>query len=533
MPLIPDSPTALSYGAPLVDFGVLGDLGKTYHEGNQMARTRALQGAFSGGLPKLPDGSLDIKSMTDTLARLGGADAAMPLLNLEMQQQIGQGNYGAVQGADAAVSGGAASPQQPAPVVPRPVAVPPSGIPKGPPVGTTGAATAPAPQGDNGANTLMAVLAENGVPEDKAGFVAGSIAKRLNIDPNAPITDPGMKAKVGRLLMAQGAGVPTVAENGGQTVSPQVPAPDKPAAPQKGMDEATARNYEKAANALRARAAGVAKIDPQGSAALEKQASTYDATAKSIRDFILKDAERTQEQKNYESDMLPGERMAAYQARVAGGKKLSEDDANSYQKKYDGIQKLGAESTVGLHKANLAKSLLNDSGFYSGPLEPTNRLFKQFAATVGADPNKAMPQEALNKVINDMLTEQIRALGGSGVGQVRVAEVNIMKQAIASLGLTPATNRLLVEIVSRNYKDNQELAKIARDYKGAPGRMNPGLDTAINKHLESHPLFTKDELSDPRLIAPPEFKTPEAVMKAQLPKGSPFKDANGKIRYIP
>jgi hypothetical protein len=110
-------------------------------------------------------------------------------------------------------------------------------------------------------------------------------------------------------------------------------------------------------------------------------------------------------------------------------------------------------------------------------LEPTNKIYKQFQSIFGANPNSAVPQEAMGKVINDMLGEQIRALGGSGVGQVRVAEVKIMEKAIANLGITPATNRMLMEIVSRTYRDNIEIAKMSRQYKN--GRLDAGFDQKV------------------------------------------------------
>ena len=80
---------------------------------------------------------------------------------------------------------------------------------------------------------------------------------------------------------------------------------------------------------------------------------------------------------------------------------------------------------------------------------------------MGGDPNKAMPQEAFSKIVNDLLQEQVKAMGQSGVGRVLQSEVNIMRQAIASLGITPASNQLLLELTKRTYQKNMEIAQIA------------------------------------------------------------------------
>ena len=92
---------------------------------------------------------------------------------------------------------------------------------------------------------------------------------------------------------------------------------------------------------------------------------------------------------------------------------------------------------------------------------------------------------------------------------MRVAEVKIIQNGTASLGVTPATNRLILEEADRIQKDNQAVAKMARDYRAAHGTLDPGVDTQVAQYYAANPLFTKEEIADPRLIAPPSFKTPQ------------------------
>ena len=53
-----------------------------------------------------------------------------------------------------------------------------------------------------------------------------------------------------------------------------------------------------------------------------------------------------------------------------------------------------------------------------------------------------------------MLTDDIKAMGASGAGPVRVAEVQAMQRGIASLKQSPATVRYLLEELYRTHNDN-------------------------------------------------------------------------------
>jgi predicted TIM-barrel fold metal-dependent hydrolase len=115
-----------------------------------------------------------------------------------------------------------------------------------------------------------------------------------------------------------------------------------------------------------------------------------------------------------------------------------------------------------------------------------------------------LPQEAFNKVTADMLTEQIKAMGNSGVGRVLMAEVNNMKKSLAGLGITATTNRALAEIVSRNYDKMQKIAEIANGVPQVPGQMNRELDKRVQAYLAKNPLFTPQELAHPALLGAPD-----------------------------
>ena len=132
------------------------------------------------------------------------------------------------------------------------------------------------------------------------------------------------------------------------------------------------------------------------------------------------------------------------------------------------------------------------------------QTYQQFKSVFGSNPSTALPAEAFNKVVNDMLIEQVKALGQSGVGRVLMTEVNAMRQGIASMGITGASNRALAEIVSRVYQQSGAIADIQRGIKAPPGQRNVAFDNAVTEYLKSHPLFSPEELQHPQLLGAPD-----------------------------
>jgi hypothetical protein len=183
---------------------------------------------------------------------------------------------------------------------------------------------------------------------------------------------------------------------------------------------------------------------------------------------------------------------------------LGKQDIDTFQKRNIPIQAAAQMSYDGQDKAKLMKQLTLDPNFYSGPLSENVQTYNQFKSVFGQNPSAALPQEAFNKVTADMLTEQIKAMGNSGVGRVLMAEVNNMKKSLAGLGITATTNRALAEIVSRNYDKMQKIAEIANGVPQVPGQMNRELDKRVQAYLAKNPLFTPQELAHPALLGAPD-----------------------------
>lgn len=299
------------------------------------------------------------------------------------------------------------------------------------------------------------------------------------------------------------------------------------------MTEATAARYEQAANAAYQKAQAASLVDPSMSAAFKAQGDAYMNQASIIRKTIGKNSEQTPEQKNSADPNAPN-----YASTVETNKQ----DTDTFQKRYTGLQAAGEQSYNGQQKVQLMKQLTMQPAFYSGPLHEGVQTFNQFKSIFGSNPSSALPQEAFNKVANDLLQEQVKAMGQSGVGRVLQSEVNIMKQSIASLGITPQSNRALAEILNRVYQQNQDIAGIARNVNAPPGQKNRALDAAVSDYLKQHPLFTQQEIQHPETLgapdAPPQSAQWSPQQKRQWAQGVGLKPGdpirfNGQVVSVP
>jgi hypothetical protein len=498
-----------------------------YMQGREMARTREMQDAFKDGIPLNSDRSPNVNAIITKGAQIGGLPFVQQMLPFLQQVALGDQAAGDLAGA----GGGGSAPARPN----SPNAAGPSNI--------TAPATRTSSNGSDvgdgpGSATLRSMATEfAGGDRDATGLISGA-ARSLRINPDAPlssdqaaqvktflsqspkpfatsadITPPSGSASAAERASNGPDDAGGTAQNGpggraaapfaasGASGAPGPQAESTGAAPStsglpQGYDEATAGRLEQAAQNLRAKAARYAALkNPELSQSFEKQAEAYDARAKGIREALAKNAEFTPEQKNARDKSVEG-----FQTR----KEVVAGDIKTSEKLYQGLQTLGQVGQVGNQKLDRIRSIMSDPNFMSGAGNQIALAWKQWNATLGGDPKAAAPMEEFNKTAQQLLTDDIKAMGQSGAGPVRVAEVQIMKQATANLGISPATNRYLVEEAYRVHNDNIAVARLAQQYKQQQhGYLDAGWDAIRDKYYQEHPLFTKEELADPRLVAPP------------------------------
>lgn len=572
----------IAAGPPKLDFSFISNALQNYDKGVQTKQDIGLRNMFQNGVP-MNNGIPDYGAISKQLLQIGGASqipTAINLGNAQIGRQVLQGT--------GLLPGGAASPPSSSTAIPStgfgPQIASASGkysLPNGFLTNQLSAESgmnpnAVSPKGATGiAQFMPGTAAQYGVnPNDPNSSIEGAAhydsdllrkynnnqglaAAAYNWGPAnvdnwmANGANPAQMPRETQAYIAKVTGKPIQGwiGNGASSYQPQQVAQAAPnamgAAPQSGsagaptsteQQTALAARYQQVANALYQRAAGLAFINPTASGAMKSQADAYMQQALAINRDLARNAQLTPEQKN--ANASGAKTPLDYQASVESNKQ----DIDTFQKRYTGIEQLGQASYNGIQKAKLMKQLTLDPNFYSGPLNETVQTYKQFKAIFGSDPTSALPQEAFNKVANDMLTQQVKAMGGSGVGRVLQSEVNMMKQAIATLGITPAANRALATIIGRVYQQEQDIAGIARSLPQKPGQMNWSLDTAVQSYLQKNPLFTEQEIQDPRTLAAPDVPPQSAhwnvaqkrawAARLGLKPGDPIR-VNGQLGAVP
>lgn len=530
-----NGPTTANYAAPLVDFSKIDNLQKRYYEGAEMQRQQDKANVFRNGIPKVggstdPNAPIDIGAVTDRLARIN-PDYAMPLINLQMQGQMGQQAAGAITGPQGAPAQPGASPAATPPVAasqpaPRQASPQPTG----------------APQGDQ-PGSIMSMIPD-GVSADDTGRIASAVANTFKLDPNAaPPAEmlPRIRAKIASLTGQPVGGAPqaasaapapqTVAQAQPLQANPQVPAPND------------AQRLDAEATYIRARAAAMAAVNPKAAEVLNKEADARADKAKQLREQSA-DAPDIKTWRQSGSK-LPYDEWAA---QAEGSKETAKEDAKANSKKYEQFVENGVKAQQEIPQLELLQEQMNDPNFFSGAGEKYNLLYKRLKSAVGIDPDASVPQELLRKVTASNVLGSLGAL--KGLGPIRVAEMNMAREAAAAPDNSIPANKMLVEISKRTHQRNAEIADLAQRYKDDNGQLDAGFDKKVSQFYKERPLFSDAEIKDWHSIIGQQAKTapgqkptqpaklqtfasPSAVAAAGLKKGDHFLDGNGVERMVP
>jgi hypothetical protein len=539
------------------DFSTFGDPVKTYFDANKQRAEKDLRESFKGGVPLGPDGQPDFGAMARTLYQHGGLEQGNAAANLDLQRQslrLGQDASAAMGRAE----GGGAAPQPTVgPSTSRNSVSPDPGK-------RMDASTAPAPSQPRSQATVMTVLDAQGIPNDQLGAASASISRQLGINPTDPIdiNDPKVRnVLVPAVQQLKRMGVGNVVPEGQPGPAPQV-VPQQPGAVAQAVPQPNPQQNQGtfgAPSAIATRGAIPTGTDPE----IQKQIAMYTSiasnpaypksvqeAAKSRLEALQRNAEPTGPMKEYDLYRRQGGNLPfnEWQADTEQRKSVATKDAESSIKKYDAIVEGGVKAQQEIPQLEMLQEQMNDPNFYSGAGERYNLMFKRMKAAVGMDPDAAVPQEFLRKATAASVLASFGAL--KGLGPIRVAEMNLAKQAAAAPENSIPANKLLIEIQKRTYQRQGDIAEMAQSYKEKNGVLDPGFDKQVTAYFRAHPIFTDEEVKDfhkvinqpvaPRPGAPsaaPKFSSPAdvhaAVASGKIKKGDAFLDSNGITRYVP
>jgi hypothetical protein len=538
------------------DFSKLADLPSYYWKGKDEFAKNELRDAFRDGVPLGPDGQPDFAAMAKTLFQKGGLNEGVAASNLDVSRQqlkAGQelaGKLGQIEG------GGQPS------IVSPPSANRGASVPVAPPLyrGGTQPTAQPAAQPQGGSATLGQILTAQNIPNDQIGAASASLARQLGLeDPNAPINmqDPQVRnVLVPAIQQLKRMGIGQVVQQQPQTAQavPQQPQPPQ----QMGQQPNPQQNQGTfgAPSAIATRGAIPTGSDPE----IQKQIAIYTSVAsnpaypKSVQEAALTRLKALQDQgqptgpmKEYDLYRRQGgtANLQDFMAENEAKKTAATEEAKLGAQKYQSLIENGTKAQMEIPQLDLLKEQMNDPNFFSGAGEKYNLLYKRLKSAVGIDPEAAVPQEYLRKATAANVLSSLGAL--KGLGQIRVAEINMAREAAASPDNSIPANKLLVEISKRTHERNAQIAEMAQNYKEQNGTLDAGFDKRVTAYYKKNPLFTDAEIKDWHKVigeqkpvsapAQQRFASPAdvhaAVAAGKLKSGDSFVDPTGKTRYVP
>jgi hypothetical protein len=488
-------PAPPSLVVPKADFSALGDLGNAYYQGQNQQRQQAIQTAFKEGFPKDASGQPDYKAAAQKLFQLGDYAGGTQFLQLE---------YGMRPVPKPESPYGIGTPDQPAqPAAQRPMSPQPDAPVQQEPQGPTQAGIGPIADATVGP-------AQNIPPNMSTVQAVNNVNRTGQVVPPGPA---GPQAQAAPASVGPQAGPQQSVSTAADALVP---------GPFKSKGAVWFRDYlNTEANNLRQQAQ---EIDQKSAAMKVKydtkpmldRAAQYDERAKKIDETLA--AAGLETEKTYRGE----------EAKRGGAL-------------YNGIQ--GAARAYDEMRPHLdaMSSIFKDPNFYSGTGSQLNLAYKRALVALGGDPNVALPQEAIKKVLAQNILNQVNQLKseagamGQGGGRIFQSQIKLMEDAAQKADNSPAALRYLTELGYRTGQHIQEVQDLADKYNG--GRLDNGFNPILAKYNREHPMFSAAEMKDIRLVAPPEFTSPAQVQASGLPKGSPFKfqkpDGTFGIKYVP
>ncbi len=160
-----------------------------------------------------------------------------------------------------------------------------------------------------------------------------------------------------------------------------------------------------------------------------------------------------------------------------------------YSKQFAEIDTAGIQSFGKLAKLNRMNNLLDQ--VQTGKLQPTKQRVQEIANGLGFDVDPSLPA---SQALQSMTNEMALSLRAPGTGSMSDKDLEVLQTLPPNLSKTPEGNTFIVETYMALAKREQDVAKLARDYRGKKGHFDGGFQDVLAAWVEKHPMFDKKDL---------------------------------------
>lgn len=191
-------------------------------------------------------------------------------------------------------------------------------------------------------------------------------------------------------------------------------------------------------------------------------------------------------------------------------------DVEAHRKLTDETTQRGRLARTYLPELEMASNLINNPNFISGSFQPLRDQVQRFKGTFGFDPTAAAPNEIFDKIMSRSILNDLK-LSLGGLGQVRVAEIDLLKQATANRSMTKEGMAHVIDLMVRLHKDAERIGTITNKYeqgyrlmddgktwiKGRDGKAAKtgeaptmaGLQDTLENYAKANPIMTSEDMA--------------------------------------
>jgi len=235
------------------------------------------------------------------------------------------------------------------------------------------------------------------------------------------------------------------------------------------------------------------------------------------------------------SDTEDYARKKAFDQKVDVDTDAQKKGVEMSMKKYDNMSTQAQAARKLMPNLDLALAYMEDPNFSSGLAHGVKDVWQRFKDATGITTMANAPNEAFDKLMAGTVLDTMKTTL-AGLGQVRLAEIDLLTKANGNRNNSVASNRAVLEISRRGLQKMDQLDSMAQQYVSGDEVMDPisgkvllkanidrngemaprrGLDAGYDKLARSftlaHPSFTPDEIKNYNtLFTAPKEKGAEA-----------------------
>lgn len=513
------------------DFSGIPKLLDSYWAGKDQAAKNDLRDAFKGGVPTLPDGSLDVTSVMKTLFQKGDIAGGVGLAGASMGAQ----DRAALADIDRPLPANYGPPSSN-----RQIPIAGNAPVRAAPAGTAEPSQARSPQGDQ-PGSIVGMISAAGIPDELAGPYIAQISAMTKTDPNAAL-DPQTSSRVQQVVQAAAQRM-----KGGQQPQPSGLAPQQPpqmAPPQPQMAQAPQSAPQGFQPSPAQQAAQNDPILRRLTFLAASQDKATAAAAKVRLESYLKNQESTGPMKEAAGSGLTlqqyQERQGEQAAQQAGATERAKGEVKEQQDYIDNGRMAGAR----LGTLNTISNIVgSDKNLNLGFGSETSLKIKMALEKAGMDFGDLSGSQLIQKLNGVLASESSKSFST----RPTQFEFKTFLANNPGLALDEKGNVRMLGILSQTAKREYDLGKLARQNRDnwdnwdnvveAYDKKNPVKDPTTGKILSNSSIIAPGTKQGTQPANSRQFSSPSdvhaAIASGQLKKGDTFTDANGKMRMVP